>query len=803
MSSSNKEGKQKTSSSSKTGKQWLDKAMKRKILIWSLRIFVGMVAFFFLMVLFVYLGVFGKLPNVEDLKKINNNTASLVYSADGKIMGSYHIENRQTISNKDISEYVQKALIATEDSRFFEHKGLDFISLGRVIVKTMFLGDHSQGGGSTISQQLAKNLYPRKKYGPLSMLVNKIREAFVASRLEKTFNKEQILTMYLNTVPFGEDVYGIEAASQRFFQKRSRFLNPAEAATLVGMLAANTAYNPRLNPEKSTGRRNIVLDRMRKQGFLKPEETAKWKVSPMKIDYNRIDANTGIAPYFRERIRLRVEEILEDKYGDKYDLHTDGLKIYTTIDSRLQSYAESAVSAHMSELQKEFIQHWKGKEPWHASPDIFQSAIKKSNRYKFYKEQGLSHKDILQAMRKKVKMNVLFPGGEKVVEMSPIDSIRHYLKILNVGFFAVDARNGQILTWVGGVNHKAFQYDHVTSRRQVGSTFKPFVYTAALLNNIEPCEFFSNERITYDDYDDWSPANSDGEYGGYYSMKGALANSVNTVAAQLIMRTGADAVVDVAESMGIESDIPSYPSIALGTPDLSLYEMVSAYAVFANGGHRIEPVGLLRIEDKNGKVLFKQKGGASNETVLDPDIARTMAELMKGVINEGTGRALRGGYGITCDLAGKTGTTNDNTDGWFIGYTPTIVAGCWVGNDNPVIHFRTTGLGQGAHTAMPIFGKFMGRVQGDPRFNKYTVAFPELPDYIAARLNCESFTNEAPPKVNQGGFFQKLFNSGEDEKATQKQKTEEVEKKSPPRKTDEEKQGLLDKMKDLFRKKKE
>lgn len=794
-SQSDNKGKKSSKNTGSGKKPLIDKDLKRKILIWSARVFGGLIAFLFLMILFVYVGVFGRLPNVEDLKMVNNNTASLVYSIDGKIMGDYHVENRQTIGNKDIAQCVKDALVATEDSRFFEHKGLDFISLGRVFVKTILFFDHSQGGGSTISQQLAKNLYPRKNYGPLSLLVNKIREIFVASRLEKTFKKEQILTMYLNTVPFGEDVYGIEAASQRFFGKRSRSLNPAEAATLVGMLAANTAYNPRLNPEKSTARRNTVLDRMRTQGFLKADEAAEWKSSPMKINYNRIDANTGIAPYFRERIRLKVEEILSDKYGDDYDLLTDGLKIYTTIDSRLQNFAETAMNSHMAVIQKEFVGQWRDKEPWHASPDVFQKAIKNSKRYKAFKEQGLSHAEILKAMRRKVKMNVLYPEGEKVVNMSPIDSIRHYLKIMNVGFFALDSRNGQILAWVGGVNHKAFPYDHVTSQRQVGSTFKPFVYTAALLKGIQPCEFFSNERRIYEDYDDWSPANSDGKYGGYYSLKGGLANSVNTVAAEVIMRTGPGAVVDIAEAMGIDSDMPSYPSIALGTPTLSLYEMVKAYCVFANGGHKIEPVGLLRIEDKNGKVLYKYKGSQSKETVLDPDVSRTMVEMMKGVISDGTGRSLRSTYGLTCDLAGKTGTTNDNTDGWFIGYTPTLVAGCWVGNDIPAIHFRTTAYGQGAHTAMPIFGKFMGKAESDPRFAKYTNAtFSELPDYISSSLECDYFSETEPKK----GFFESIF--GRKDEVTDNTQEEEEPASATAPKSAEEKQSLLQRMKGMFKK---
>ncbi|MBN2742933.1 MAG: transglycosylase domain-containing protein [Marinilabiliaceae bacterium] len=777
-----------TKNTKKTG-NW-----KRKALIWSLRVVAAMTAFFFLLILMVYIGVFAKLPSTDKLKGIENYTASIVYSVDGKIMGGYYVQNRQTIPKQEIPQSVKDALIATEDSRFFEHKGLDFIGIGRVVVKTFLFGDKAQGGGSTISQQLAKNLYPRRDLGILSMPVNKIREGFIAGRLEKVFEKEDILAMYLNTVPFGEDIYGIEAAAQRFFSKKARFLNPAESATLVGMLAANTAYNPRLNPDKSTARRNIVLTRMETNRFLTSEEAEKWRNTPMKVNYTRIDQNSGVAPYFRERIRVKAVEILNDEYGDRYDIYTDGLKIYTTIDSRLQNYADQSSQQHMAALQKEFNDHWKNKEPWHATPNILKDAIRKSNRYTAAKKQGLSHDDIMKQMKRPVRMNILAHDGYKVMEMSPIDSIKHYLKILNTGFMAMDARTGYILAWIGGVDHRAFQYDHVTSQRQVGSTFKPFVYATALLNGAEPCDYYPNVQETYREYNNWSPANSDGKYEGYYTLKGALANSVNTIAAQLIVKTGPDEVADVAHAMGIDSDIPAYPSIALGTASLSLYEMVKAYAPFVNHGKKVEPIGLLKIEDKNGNILYKHPALKEQETVLDPDVARSMVEIMKGVINEGTARSLRGVYGLNSDLLGKTGTTQDNTDGWFIACTPTLVAGVWVGNDIPAIRFRSTALGQGAHTALPIFARFMRRVEADPRFNKYSQArFDSLPEYLAYRFDCEPFVLENPEK----GFIERLFDK-QDKPATPTVRKEQNENKP---KSEQERQSLLDKMKDLFKKK--
>ena len=777
-----------------TNKQVKKRTLSKKLIVWGLKIALVSVAVFFFIVLLVYLGLFGRLPSEAELQKVKNNTASLVYSIDGKIMGGYYIQNRQTISNRDVSPFVKDALISTEDSRFFEHKGLDFTSISRVIVKTILFGDSSQGGGSTISQQLAKNLYPRKGTGLLSLLINKIREGFIASRLESVYSKEDILIMYLNTVPFGEDIYGIETASFRFFSKKSKFLNPSEAATLVGMLAANTKYNPRLNPDLSKARRNIVLKRMYEHNCLTEEEYNKWINTPIELNYNRIDRNSGIAPYFREKIRLKAEEILEDKYGDGYNLYTDGLKIYTTIDSRMQHYADDAVGKHMTRLQKAYIEQWKGTEPWRSYPSVFTDAVRSSKRYAQLKESGLSEEKIMEEMEKPVKMTIYEVSGEKEVLLSPIDSVKNYLSMLNIGFMAMDAETGYILAWIGGINHKVFEYDHVTSKRQVGSTFKPFVYSIALLDGIEPCEFIKNEKRVYSDYDNWSPGNSGGNYEGYYSVKGGLANSVNTIAAELIMKTGVDDVVDLAHELGIESNIPEYPSIALGTADISLYEMIQAYSVFPNLGTTTKPVGLLKIEDKDGNLLYEYKSEQNYENVLDSEVAAMMVEMMKGVIERGTGRPIRSIYGVQSELCGKTGTTQDNTDGWFIAYTPTLVTGAWVGNDIPAIRFRTTGLGQGSSSALPAVGMFLNRLEADPRFNKYTMSsFQPLPGYLAMKLECDDYSLEDPNM----SFLERLF--GGSSKAPDSNKLKDKEEKKKEKGLD--RPGLLEKMKELFRKK--
>ncbi|WP_439182987.1 penicillin-binding protein 1A [Carboxylicivirga taeanensis] len=747
--------------------------------------------------LFVYLGLFGSLPSENELLKIQNHSASEVYSIDEQLMGRFFVEQRLTIDNEDISPYVQEALVATEDSRFFEHNGLDLISLGRVIVRTIIFGDRAQGGGSTISQQLAKNLYPRINLGFLTLPVGKTKEIYTAARLEQVYTKEEILTLYLNTVPFGEDIYGIEMASQRFFGKKSRELNPAEAATLVGMLAANTAYNPRLNPERSLQRRNVVLKRMQEHGSISGNEYLKWSQSKIELNYRRIDHNTGIAPYFREKIRIQAQEILEKKYGVEYDIYSDGLKIFTTIDAQLQEYAELAVAQQMKRLQEEFDRHWKGQSPWSRHPQVYTNALRQSRRYQKMKEAGHSDEEIFKAMEQKIPMTIFTHAGEKKVQMSPVDSVKHYLMLLNTGFVALNPRNGHVLAWVGGIDHKTFQFDHVTSRRPVGSTFKPFVYAAALQDGVKPCEFISNEQVVYEDYDDWSPANSNGQHEGYYSVKGGLVKSVNTISAKLITQIGVGNVIDLAEAMGIDEDIPNYPSIALGTAELSLLDMVAAYSTFPNYGRPVVPLTLLRIEDKDGQVLYEADGNVPKDEVYDDDVAYYMVEMMRGVVERGTGASLRNVFNLKSELAGKTGTTQDNADGWFIGYTPNIVAGAWVGNDQPAIRFRSTALGSGSHMALPIFARFMQRLEKDrSRYQYHKGSFYVVPPRLQKQLMCDDYSEDDPDK----NFFDNLFDSFSRPDSVKLKRQEERKAQREDKKKSDHK-NLLQRMKDLFKKK--
>ncbi len=765
----------------------------------SLNLFLTAISLSALFMFLIWIGVFGKIPSTKKLSRIKNNTASEVFTSDGKSMGRYFIENRLRTGEDGLSPNIINALVATEDARFFEHKGIDYISLGRVLVKTIIFRNKSQGGGSTISQQLSRNLYQRNGSHWWSLPVNKVKEAITANRIEKVYGKEQVLYLYLNTVPFGEEIYGIETASHRFFSKSAKDLNPAEAATLIGMLAANTAYNPRLHPENSIKRRNIVLHRMESQGFLSHSETVKWFKTPINLKYKKIDHNTGIAPYFRNHLRTQVEEILKEKYSDTINLLTDGLRIYTSIDSRLQLYAEQSMQKHMARLQKEFNAHWKDLTPWKNNPSIFQKAVQNSSRYKALKLKGLDEKEILSELQKKTST---LPGQEvSTYKVSALDSVRQELLTLHTGFMAIDPSNGNILVWIGGINHKYFQYDHVKAKRQVGSTFKPIVYAAALKNGMEPCDFLPNERKIYSDYDNWSPANDNNNYEGYYSLKGGMAHSVNTIAADVIMKTGIHRVINLAQDLGISSDFPEVPSIALGTVEISLLEMLQAYSAFLRYGSPVEPIGLLRIEDRNGKILYEPGPFKEKENALDKETSLEMIYMLKEVVDSGTARSLRTVFHLNGELAGKTGTTQNNADGWFIGFTPNILAGCWVGAESPSVHFRTTSLGQGAYMALPIFAGFIGKTSKDPAIRKYTSGrFPLLPIHLKYMLNCPDYSLENP----ELSFFEKLFGKNKEMDSLRLiQKEQRLQKREEKKLRNKEKsKKFMNKVRNFFGKKK-
>jgi penicillin-binding protein 1A len=523
--------------------------------------------------LLVYTGALGHLPGYPELRAIKNHNASEIYSDDGVLLGKYYVENRTTADFEEISPNIINALIATEDARFFEHSGIDFRAAARVMVKSILLSDERSGGGSTLSQQLAKNLYSRKSYHLFTMLINKMREMLIARRLEQIYPKEELLRLYLNTVSFGEGAFGIKVAAQRFFNKSPEELQIEEAAVLVGMLKATTYYNPHRHRERATKRRNTVLHQMARYEYINEEVRDSLVKLPLEVKYFKEGNNQGLATYFREHLRLELAQLLEGytkEDGTPYNIYTDGLKIYTTIDARLQTYAEEAVSEHMAKLQTDFYKDWKKGIPW-GNNKVLKKAVQSSQRYQSLKAKGLSEEEIEDIFNQPVKMTVFsWKEGEEEKEMSPLDSVKYYLTILNTGFLAAEPSTGVIKAWVGGIDHKYFQYDHIHSRRQVGSTFKPVVFASALQNGMLPCEYTSNQQVVYTKYDNWTPRNADGNYEGVYSMEGALSKSVNSVTVEILMRSGVDSVKDLAHLMGIESKIPEVPAIALGAVDASL-----------------------------------------------------------------------------------------------------------------------------------------------------------------------------------------------------------------------------------------
>ena len=703
---------------------------------------------------FIYLrargGAYGPMPDHTDLALVENSEASSVISEDGEVIGKYFRENRVSVDLADISPFVTDALIATEDARFFEHQGIDLRALGRVLVKSIALGDRSSGGGSTISQQLAKQLYPRQYNGTLSILKTKVREMIIASRLEEVYSKEDLLALYLNTVPFGENAYGIEVASNRFFSKSANELKAEEAAVLVGLLKANTTYSPRAHPERSRERRDVVLALMARNGSLSEQATDSLRTLELVTDYRRGNLETGSAPHFRSLLRREVEQALVGKvHPDRrpYDVDRDGLRIHVSINSHLQRFAEQAVAEELPKIQANLARDWKGYKnlPWQKALD---QQVKKSNRYQSLTARGLDNKAAREAMGKEISMVVYDSDAGTQVQrmMSPLDSINHYFTLLNAGLLVTQSRDGVVRAWVSGVDFNSVQYDHVTAKRQVGSTIKPVVYATALQQGIQPCEYTPAEQFTLADFQDYNPRNPGGNYEGVYSMRGGLAKSVNTVAVNLAVRSGLGELADQVKSMGIEGRVDPIPSLALGTVEASLPEMNTVYSAFPNGGARPEGIHFLdKITDVRGNVIVEFKRPTATKQVLDERTAGIATYLMAGVINSGTGAKLRGTYGLTGPIAGKTGTTQNQSDGWFVGFTPKLVVSTWVGAEYPSVHFRTLSRGSATATALPIWGNFMRRVERANNIKFYKGgSWGELDEMTVAELACPDYLEEMP-----------------------------------------------------------
>lgn len=740
--------KSKKRTSNKSSKRIRNGAIKLAIYL-----LIGLISFPVILLFSIKTGVIAKLPDREQLSTIQNFDASEIYSSDKILLGRYYIQNRTVLEYEQFSQHLLDALVATEDARFFEHHGIDFRSLIRVFFKTLLLGDRSSGGGSTITQQLAKNIYQRQEYPYFSMIITKFREMLIASELEDIYTKKEILTLYLNTVPFGENIFGVEAAGQRFFQKSAGKVNIQEAATLIGILKANNYYNPKNNPERALGRRNVVLGQMAKIALIETKDLDSLSVLPLKLNYKKIDQDDGLATYFREHVRLELKKLIpqiSDSLGKSFNLYTDGLKIYTTLDSRLQTYAEKAVSKHMKSLQQTFDAHWNGRsKPWENDNNIMKRALSQSFAYQRLKSSGISKDSINKLINLKKEIDVHSWSGKETHQMSTMDSIKFYLKFLNTGFLSVDPYTGQIKAWVGGINHRFFKYDHVkiNAKRQVGSIFKPIVYASALEQNISPCKYIKAEQKTYEE---WTPSNSGSEYEGKYSFEGALTESVNTVSVKVLKKAGIENTISLAKDMGIRSNIPEVPSIALGTPSISLIEMVEAYCTFVNKGKHMKPYFITHIENKKGEIIWQQ-AKPHMEQVMSIATSQMMIEMLKNVVNSGTAIRLRNRYNLPNDVAGKTGTTQSNADGWFMAMTPRLVTGVWVGGEYPSIHFRSTALGQGANMALPIYAIYQQQINRNNEFRQIAKAqFPVPPASVRRELDCDPFKGD-------GDFWKKLF----------------------------------------------
>lgn len=727
----------------------------------------------------------GFMPTFEDLENPENNLASQVFSSDGEQLGTYFLQNRTFVDFNEVSPNMINALVATEDIRFRRHAGIDARGLARVFFKSILLGQSGSGGGSTITQQLAKNLFPRDtiiyRFGisrKVNLGINKFKEWVTAVKLERNYTKDEILIMYLNTVDFGSQSFGIKTAARTFFNTTPDSLEVVQAATLVGVLKAPTWYSPVRNPERSIVRRNVVLAQMRKYDFLSQTEFDSISRLPLELDFMTQDHNVGPATHLREYLRVTMtakepernnyfsnDRFVEDSIqwqnnplfgwcnrnfkpdGTPYNIYRDGLKIYTTIHSKHQKYAEEAMNEHLGkDLQIAFREDIKRLRRPPYSNDLtaeqvarsIDLSMRQSERYRSLRIEGIAHDSIVRVFNTPAQMKVFSWHGERDTILTPMDSIKYYKAFLRAGFMAISPNNGHVTAYVGGPDIRYFKYDHVKlGKRQAGSTIKPFLYTLAMQEGYKPCDLVANVQQSFVVNDSvWTPKNSGrSEYDGQMvTLKWGLANSVNNISAWLIKRFNPESVIELMKKMGISSYVIPVPSIFLGTADLSLYEMVAAYNTYANKGVYNVPMFVTRIEDKNGNVLAEFK--PQMEEAISEETAYLMVNLLQGVVNEGTGQRLRYRYELKGQLGGKTGTTQSHADGWYMGVAPKIVAGVWVGGEDRGIRFESLSLGQGANMALPIYALFMQKIYKDATLGISLEDTFEKPSRITFNLDC-------------------------------------------------------------------
>ena len=719
-------------------------------------IFGSLLVLVILFFICVATGIFGTMPSFEELENPRTNLATEIISCDGKILGSYYVENRSNVRYSELSHYMPEALISIEDERFTEHSGIDEKALFRVAFGV--LTGRKKGGGSTITQQLAKNLFPRgENLSTPKLVLRKFQEWITATKLEHNYSKEEIIAMYLNTVAFGHNAFGIRSAAKTFFDKTPKNMNIEECALMAGVVNAPTRFSPVRNPERSIQRRNLVLKKMAENGYITQAECDSISLIPIDMShFNVMDHNTGQATYFREFLRGQLNEWAKNTTradGQPYNIYRDGLRIYTTIDSRMQHYAEEAVKEFMGkELQPMFYNHWKGQKNAPFSnltadeiDHIMETSMKRSDRYRSLKNAGMCMDSIKAVFNRPVPMTVFSWDGPIDTVMTPMDSIRYYKWFLQASLISIESHTGHVKAYVGGLDYRFFKYDHVTqARRQVGSTFKPFLYSLAMQEGeYTPCTRIPNIQynIQLEDGRIWSPGNSGGAVGQEITLKYALAQSNNWISAYLMNQFGPNAVIGMARRMGVESPIDAVPAICLGVCDLKLIEMVGAMSTFANQGVYIKPMFITRIEDKNGNVI--QRFTPEESEAMSELTAYKMVELMKGVVQSGTGIRLRSYYGFKNPIAGKTGTTQKQSDGYFMGITPDLTTGVWVGAEDRSVHFRSTRLGQGSHTALPIWAMYMKKVYNDKSLNISQGDFPKpYAPGVDLNFDCNRYDND-------------------------------------------------------------
>ncbi len=720
--------------------------------IWQ--VVLGGLVMFALFIVCISFGLFGEIPSFRAIEHPKSNEATEVISEDGKVLGTYFVKNRSNVTYSDISPNVIHALIATEDIRYLSHSGIDFKRTFTIFAYALM---GKKQGGSTITQQLALNLFSeegrQKSY--VKRIIQKFQEWVIAVKLERNYTKEEIITMYLNTVDFGNQAYGIKSAARVYFNTTPDQLTVPQSAMLIGILKGITRYSPTRNPDRAKDRRNTVMSQMVKAGYLTSQDFDQEKEKALTLQFRPATSNDGIAPYFRAVLKSEVKKILEErsitKNGTPYDLDRDGLKIYTTINYDMQLYAEEAQKEYMQVLQQQFNNSWKGRNAFKGMELQLEQGMRRSDRYKALKLEGKSDEEIQADFNTPTPLTLFSWKGNIDTVMKPMDSVKYYKLLLRNAMMAMDPKTGYVKAWVGGINYEHFKYDQVkTGTRQVGSTAKPFTYAVAIENGYSPCLLVPNVPVTISTpgSPDWTPRSSPSStLPGSITLQKALAYSQNYVTAYLMNQVGPAAVVNEAKKMGITTDIPAVPSISLGSFDASIYDMVGAYGVFANKGTWTQPTYITRIEDKNGVVLYENK--PLIKVVMNEEVAYVMTRMLRGVVTGGTGSRLSYKYGIKTPIGGKTGTTSNNSDGWFMAISPDIVAGVWTGCEDRAFHFSSTRDGEGANSALPIFAGFMKRVYANPKLNISKADFEPPANGVNIIFNCEEYTQYGDQEASE------------------------------------------------------